>query len=143
VRKFHPDSLKDGDILSEFVAALGMNGVRLPREKSSLNTALSAQGVQIADALAEIRPVSGRQRRYRRNYRRALESIQGERFVLPEPVQDRVVAAARDDLAMLKQEFGIDLQPLRQPVATVRAMPEATAESMARLIVEMVEGRPA
>ena len=34
-----------------------------------------------------------------------LEAIEGDRFVLPEAVQDRVIAASRADLAMLEAEW--------------------------------------
>lgn len=141
VRKFHPDSLKNGDILDDVLDALGLGGLELKRERGALNTALSDQGVQIADALAEIRPVQDRRRRYRREYRRVLESIRGDRFVLPEAVQDRVIAASADDLAMLKDEFGVELSPVRQTVTAGAPMPLETARSLAALIVDRVEGR--
>lgn len=141
VRKFHPDSLKNGDILDDVLDALGVGGLVLKRERGALNTALSDQGVLIADALAEIRPVKDRRRRYRREYRRTLEAIRGDRFVLPDAVQDRVIADSHADLAMLKAEFGVDLAPVRQKVLAGAAMPVETARSLAALIVELVEGR--
>jgi hypothetical protein len=141
VRKFHPDSLKNGDILDDFLDALGIDGLDLKRERGALNTALSDQGVQVADALAEIRPVRDRRRRYRREYRRMLEAIGGDRFVLPDAVQDRVEAASREDLAMLRDEFGVTLAPVRQKGISGVPLPEETARSLAVHIVDMVEGR--
>jgi hypothetical protein len=141
VRKFHPDSLKNGDILDDFLDALGIDGLDLKRERGALNTALSDQGVQVADALAEIRPVRDRRRRYRREYRRMLEAIGGDRFVLPDAVQDRVEAASREDLAMLRDEFGVTLAPVRQKGTSGVPLPEETARSLAVHIVDMVEGR--
>jgi hypothetical protein len=143
LRKFHPDSLKNGDILDDFLDALGVDGQGLNRQRGSLNTALTDQAVQIADALAAIRPLKDRRRRYRRDYRRMLEAIEGDRFVLPEAVQDRVIAMSGDDLAMLKQDFGIELQPARQTVLAAAPLPAATATSLAELIVDLVEGRKA
>lgn len=141
VRKFHPDSLKNADILDDFLDALGAEGEGLGKERQALNTALSDQAVQIADALAEIRPVKDRRRRYRRDYRRVLEAIRGDRFVLPDVVQERVVAASRNDLAMLKEEFGVELPPVRQPVTSAAPLPVETAKSLAAFIVNLVEGR--
>jgi hypothetical protein len=143
VRSFQKDSLKNGDILDDVLEALGVGGLELRRERGALNTALSAQGVQVADALAEIRPVKDRRRRYRREYRRMLEAIEGDRFVLPEAVQDRVIAASRQDLAMLEAEFGIALAPVRQAVVGAATLPGETAQSIAALIVDLVEGRRA
>lgn len=141
VRKFHPDSLKNGDILDDMLDALGVAGLGLARDRGALNTALSVQGLQIADALAELRPVSDRLRRHRREYRRALESIRGDRFVLPEAVQDLVVAQSHDDLEMLKADFGIDLAPVLQTPVVAAPLPAETARTLAALIVRLVEGR--
>jgi hypothetical protein len=143
LRNFHPDSLKNGDILDDFLDALGVEGEGLEKPRRSLNAALSDQALQIADALADIRPVEDRPRRYRRDYRRALEAIQGDRFVLPEEVQERVIAMSGDDLEMLTQDFGIELQPVRQPVRAGATLPSATANSLAELMVALVEGRMA
>jgi hypothetical protein len=143
VRKFHPDSLKNGDILDDFVDALGVDGLDLKRERGTLNAALTDQGVQIADALAEIRPIKDRRRRYRRDYRRMLEAIEGNRFVLPEAVQDRIEAASREDLAMLRDEFGVVLTPVRQKVPEDALLPEDTARSLAAHIVDLIERRKA
>lgn len=141
VRSFRKDSLKNGDILDDVLEVLGVGGLELRRERGALNTALSAQGVQVADALAEIRPVKDRRRRYRREYRRMLEAIEGDRFVLPEAVQDRVIAASRADLAMLEAEYGIALDPVRQTGPADAELPDGMARSMAAEIVERVEGR--
>lgn len=141
VRKFHPDSLKNGDVLDDFLDALGADELGPERIRCPLNTALSDQAVQIADALAELRPIRIRRKRYRREYRRVLESIGGDRFVLPEAVQDQVEAAAQADLAMLKAEYGVELTPVRQKVTAGPPLPAATAQSLAALIVELVERR--
>lgn len=141
VRKFQKDSLKNGDILDDVLDALGLGGLELKRERGAMNTALSDRGVQVADALAGIRPVKDRRRRYRRDYRRMLEAIEGDRFVLPEAVQDRVIAASLADLAMLKAEYGIALAPVRQAVPENALLPDETARSLAEHIVDLVERR--
>jgi hypothetical protein len=112
VRKFHPDTLKNGDSLDDFLAALGIEGLDLKPERGALNTALSHPGVRVSDALAEVRPV-----------------------------QDRVEASAREDLAMLKHEFGVELAPVRQKASSGAPSPEEAARLLAAHILYMVEGR--
>lgn len=142
VRNFHPDALKDGDVLADFVDALGIQDWSITPPERLLNQALSSEGLQIADALAVLRPVEDRRRQFRRLYRRQLEAIPGKKFVLPSDVQTRVIERSRQDLAMLKAEFGIELVPKRQPVDKVYAMPAETAEALARLVIEAVERPP-
>lgn len=140
VRNFHPDSLKNGDVLEDFLEALGVAGLRLPNANRAINTALSAEAVQIADALAGLRPVGKRLRRHRREYRRRLESIAGDRFVLPVEVQDRIIESSREDIEMLKTKHGIELIPERRAISGNYAMSSATALSLAKIILDAVEG---
>jgi hypothetical protein len=141
VRSFQPEALKNGDVLADFLDALGISDWPLPAADRALNAALSNEALQIADALADIRPVDDRRRHHRREYRRQLEAIVGKKFILPAEVQTRVIRSSRKDLEMLKADYGIELVPKRQKVAKNYAMPDATAEVLARMVVDVVERR--
>ncbi len=140
VRQFHPDHLVEGDIVRDFLAAVGLPGVTIPVALPRRNAGLSRDGAMVADALAGLRPGPERDRQRRGLYRRLLGKIEGDRFVLPAEVQDRVIEVSRADLAMLRDEFGLDIRP--EPVAELPApgiLPE-TALALARQILKQVEG---
>lgn len=140
VRPFDVAKLKNGDVVADALEAMGLGDLELPGRTPNLNSALSSEGAQIADALAGLRPHGKRRRHKRGVYKRVLEGIGGTRFVLPEAVQDLVIAQSSADLDALRADFGIDITPQRVPVPDVPPLPAATAESVARLIERLVEG---
>jgi hypothetical protein len=140
VRYFHPDHLIAGDIVRDFLDALGLAGVTIPVRVTRRNSALSRDGVLVADALAGLRPGPARDLQRRRQYRRLLEKIEGGRFVLPGEVQARVIAGSRADLARLQAAFQLDIRP--EPVAESEGAglsPDA-ALGLAWQILHKVEG---
>jgi hypothetical protein len=139
VRYFHPDHLKNRDVVADFLDALGLSSLILPASAATLNSSLSSEGAMIADALAEIRPRGKRQRSKRKAYKRILEGIAGSKFVLPREVQDRVIEGSREDMAALKEIFGLEVTPHRVDVPEGTPMPTATALSIARIIEKFVE----
>lgn len=140
VRHFHPDHLAGGDILRDFLEAVGLPGVTIPTARPRRNAALSLEGAMVADALVALRPGSERDRARRGLYRRLLGKIEGSRFVLPAEVQERVIEASREDLAMLRARFGLDIRP--EPVAEwpVPGITPERASELAMEILEKVEG---
>ena len=139
LRVFERDRLRDGDIIADFLDACGVGDLALAKSTPVLNSALSWEGIQIADALALLRPFAKRQRNKRTAYKRQLEAIGGSKFALPAEVQERVVEQSREDIAELREAFGLDLLPQRVPAPEVVWMPEDTAMSVARLIERLVE----
>lgn len=140
VRQFHPDHLVEGDIVRDFLDAVGLHGVTIPVALPRRNASLSREGAMVADALVGLRPGPDRDRKHRGLYRRRLGKIEGGRFVLPAEVQDRVIAESRADMAMLRDEFGLDIIP--EPVAEleVPGISPERALAVAMEILEKVEG---
>jgi hypothetical protein len=140
VRYFHPDHLVGGEPVIDFLHALGIGQLILPKGAAVLNPSLSNEGALVADALAEVRPRRLRSRYKRRAYKRLVESIAGSRFCLPVEVQERVVEQSRQDMAALKAMFGVSITPKRVEVPGAYALPPETAMAVARLIERIVEG---
>lgn len=140
VRPFDPARLKDGDVVSDALAVMGLGDLVLPGATPVLNTALSSEGVQIADALVALRPRRKREPRKRRAYKRLLEGIGGTKFALPEAVQDLVIEQSRADLQALRDDYGVEITPQRVPVPAGPVLPAATADAVARMIERLVEG---
>ncbi|MGB3316520.1 MAG: hypothetical protein WBB85_19145 [Albidovulum sp.] len=138
-RHFHPDHLTDGDIIADFLATLGLAGVSLPAALPGLNTSTSMEGALVADALSEIRPRAKRARKHRRIYKRFIEQIPGQPFVLPVEVQERVIEQSRDDLDAVNTWFGLDIRPGRIRPAPTQNLHPQTAMWMARMIERIVE----
>lgn len=138
-RHFHADCLYDGDIFADFLATLGLEGQSLPATLPGLNSATSMEGVLVADALAEIRPRGKRLRRNRRLYKRFIEQIPGQPFVLPVEVQERVVEQSRADLEAVNDWFGLKIAPGKIRPAPATCLDPETAMWMARLIEGIVE----
>jgi hypothetical protein len=138
-RHFHADCLVDGDIVADFLAALGMAGQTLPADLPGLNSTTSMEGALVADALAEIRPRAKRLRRNRRLYKRFIEQIPGQPFALPVDVQERVVEMSRADLEAVNDWFGLGIAPGKIRPAPPSGLDPQTAMWMARLIEGIVE----
>ena len=138
-RHFHSDRLIGGDIVADFLAAFGMEGQSLPATLPGLNSSTSMEGVLVADALAEIRPRAKRLRKNRRLYKRFIEQIPGQPFVLPVAVQERIVEQSRADIEAVNHWFGLDLAPGRIKPAPATCLDPQTAMWMARLIERIVE----
>ena len=140
LRWFDPLALREGDILRDVLAELGLPDFPLPEVAPVLNRSLTAEGVQVADALAAIRPDAARMPGRRRAYKRMLEKIEGRRFILPDDVQARVIAASASDYARIKAMFGLAVPPLRMPASGWPPLSPEEADMRARGIVERVEG---
>lgn len=138
-RYFHPDHLAGGDIVADFLSALGMSGQSLPATLPGLNSSTSMEGVLVADALMEIRPRAKRLRKNRRLYKRFIEQIPGQRFVLPVEVQERVLEKSRADLEAVNDWFGLGITPGQIRPAPDLCLEPQTAMWMARLIDGIVE----
>jgi hypothetical protein len=139
LRYFHPGHLKDGDILRDFLAAIGLPDLDISAAGARRNPSLSQDGALVADALAALRPGPSRRTKLRRAYRRMLEKIEGPRFRLSEPVQERVIAASHADLALIRETFGLEIVPEPVPGPTETALTPAAAQSMAKTIAAIVE----
>ncbi len=140
VRQFDPPLMKDGDVIADFLDATGVGDLDLARETPVLNSALSWEGLQVADALAALRPRAKRNATKRGIYKRVLEGIGGAKFVLPDEVQERVIEQSRGDLTGLREMFGLDIVPKRVAAPALTFMPEATVLSVAQMVERLVEG---
>jgi hypothetical protein len=140
LRRFHPEHLKDGDILRDMLDALGVPDLPVPVSVPRRNRSLSQDGALVADALAGLRPGRRRPMHLRAAYRRMLEKIEGERFALPMEVQARVVEASRADLEMIRTTFGLEITPEPVPGPTATALTPDLALRMAENIATIVEG---
>lgn len=140
LRQFDPRHLKNGDVIDDFLDAIGEADFEVPEEIPQMNRALTAEGVLVADALTGIRPSEARKRFRRRQYKRLLEGIEGGRFVLPNEVQARIIDRSAADLAALNTRFGLTLVPRLQEVADSAPPDPADALAMARDIAAQVEG---
>lgn len=138
VRLFDPAHLRDGDVISDMLQAVGVPQLRPVVTVPRRNVSLSREGVQVAEALAALRPHAQRERSLRGRYKRLLLAIKGPRFVLPPEVQERVIALAERDLAYVREVFGLTLAPRRQPWMPGGLSPKE-AQEIAERIVATVE----
>lgn len=136
VRHFHPARMVNGNVVDDFLSAIGLLGFPLEVPVPVLNPSLTQAGALVADALAELVPRDQRHGGYKPVYKRMLEAVEGPRFVLPTAVQLRIIAEARSDLEFIRREFGLEILP--EPVAheIPPGLDAAAARNLAQGIVE-------
>jgi hypothetical protein len=136
LRHLHLEHLEGGTVVDDVFAAIGLPGLRPPDPVPILNPSLSQQGALVADALAALVPRDQRSKMQRRVFKRELEAIKGERFVLPDAVQRAIIEASRRDLEAIRTVFGLEIMPVPVSQGEVRGFDSAMAEAMAREILE-------
>jgi hypothetical protein len=136
LRQLDPKHLVGGTVVDDIFAAIGLAGLRPPMPVPVLNPSLSHQGAMVADALAGFVPREERSDVQRRTFKRLLEAIPGERFVLPVAVQQAIIAASRRDLQGIRSHFGLHIAPVPIVPVALSGFDVAMAEAMARDIVE-------
>lgn len=142
LRSLHPEHLVGGTVADDVFSAIGLEGLRPKEPVPVLNRSLSHQGALVADALAALLPRDQRSLVQRRVFKRQLEAIPGERFVLRDAVQRAIIKASRRDLESLRSLFGLEITPMPVPQVDVRGFDGAMAEAMARDILERVATPP-
>jgi hypothetical protein len=136
LRYLHRDHLAGGTVIDDVFAAIGLEGLRPPKPVPVLNPSLSHQGAMVADALAGLVPREQRSKAQRRVFRRELEAIEGDRFVLPDTVQMAIIDASRRDLEAIRSLFGLEITPERVGQVEVQGFDGAMAEAIARDILK-------
>ena len=136
VRHFHPAQMVNGNVVDDFLSAIGLLGFPLEVPVPVLNPSLTQAGALVADALAELVPRDQRRGGRRAAYKWMLEAVEGPKFVLPMAVQLRIIEGARTDLEFIHREFGLEIVP--EPVAPeiLPGLDAAAAREMAQGIVE-------
>ncbi|MFN5996612.1 MAG: hypothetical protein ACK47C_02795 [Paracoccaceae bacterium] len=142
LRYLHPEHLVGGTVADDIFAAIGLEGLRPPDPVPILNPSLSHQGAMVADALAALVPRDQRNKLQRRVFKRRLEAITGEKFVLPEAVQTAIIEASRRDLEGIRSLFGLEITPMPVAEIEVRGFDDAMAEAMARDILASAATQP-
>lgn len=129
VRALDRATLKEGQIAADFLelAAPGQVPEGLIRDRVA-NRSLSAEGLALADALARTAPAfENGARNPARGARDWLHGVTGAPVRLDPAWENRIDRLGRDDLAWLKQEWGIELaRPARPPPGGIWS-PEAIA----------------
>lgn len=136
VRHQHPDHLVNGNVVDDFLAAIGLQGFAAPGPAPVLNRALTMYGVQVADVLAGLVPRGKREGVRKRMLRVLLQAIEGPRFVLPREVQERIIEASRTDVDYVRRHWGVCLGTdlIESPDA-----PELEEEAVLALALDLVE----
>lgn len=132
VRHMDRARLVGGDMVTDFLAAVGMGGFPVRGPIPVLNRSLTLGGVQVADHLARLLPRGLRGGAGKQLFRQLLQQVDGPRFVLPVEVQDEVVRASRSDVDFVRRHWGLDLTPRQvEPQGT---WPFSDEEAMARAL---------
>lgn len=136
LRLLRPELLLNGNVVDDFLAAIGLEGFTSPVAAPMLNRSLTLHGVQVADVLADLVPRGRRQGVRKRLFRQLLQAIEGPRFVLPQEVQERIIAASKSDVEYVRQHWGLTLraEPIAQPDA-----PALDGDAVLALALELVE----
>ncbi|MBB4305506.1 hypothetical protein GGD81_004586 [Rhodobium orientis] len=136
VRPFEYDALHEGDVRTDFCTFAGIDPSLIEESATFRNESVSAEAALLLDALAESAPkLEGKRRNAdRAKNLRGLAAIGGAPFALPEEVADRVRAACADDLAYLRETFGIALSEPEMSPATGPDWSQETLLDLARLI---------
>jgi hypothetical protein len=106
VRRFDPRDFSDGDLVADFMAAIGhrpLEGVSSPR----LNERLSVPAMAVADQLFEIAPLASK----RRANDRYLVRIEGPPFVASRSLAPLVLTLSAASTEFLKREYEIRFEP--------------------------------
>jgi hypothetical protein len=142
LRYLHPRHLVGGTVADDVFSAIGLEGLRPRDPVPVLNPSLSHQGAMVADALAALVPRDQRNKVQRKTFKRLLEAIKGEKFVLPDAVQRAIIEASRRDLEGIRSLFGLEITPVPVSRVEVRGFDDAMAEAMARKIQERAATLP-
>jgi hypothetical protein len=139
VRHLHPAYLTGGNVVDDFLAAVGPAGFVAPGPPPVLNRSLTRHGAQVADLLAELLPRGQREGLRKHTLRRLLQAIEGPRFVLPREVQARIVAASQGDVDYVRRLWGLDLRPTLVEPPDDPDLEEAAVLALALDVVEQVK----
>jgi hypothetical protein len=112
LRYLHPDHLVNGNLVDDFMAAIGLPGFVVPGPAPVLNQSLTQHGAQVADVLAGQMPRGSRKGPRRRLLGQLLQEIEGPRFVLPREAQERIISASLSDVDYVRRQWGLDLRPV-------------------------------
>lgn len=136
LRHLHPEHLANGNVVDDFMAAIGLPGFVVPGPAPVLNRSLTLHGAQVADILAGRLPRGLREGVRKPLIRRLLQRIEGPRFVLPRDAQERIIAASSTDVEYVRANWGLDLRPkLVEPPEE----PELAEEAVLTLALALVE----
>lgn len=136
VRHFHPAQMVNGNVVDDFLSAIGLRGFPLEVPIPVLNPSLTQTGALVADALAELVPRDQRRGGCKVAYKRMLEAVEGSRFVLPTAVQLRIIEESRTDLSFIRREFGLEIVPELVAPEVLPGIDGTAARDMAQEIVE-------
>jgi hypothetical protein len=139
LRLLHPDHLVNGNVVDDFLSAIGQSGFPSFGPAPVLNQSLSQLGAQVAEVLAVHAPRGTREGLRKPLFRRLLQEIEGERFVLPRAVQERVVVASRGDVDYIGRFWGLDLRPRLVEPPDVPGLPEDVVLTLAADLMDEVE----
>lgn len=138
VRHMHPDHLRNGSVVEDFLAATGLSFLPVQGPDLILNKALTLHGVQVADVLARHLPRRRRPGLRKALLRQLLQAIDGPRFVLPRDTQERIIAASRRDVAYLRATWGVDLvSTVTDPPVGLDLPEEAVLERALAVVAEI------
>lgn len=127
---FHPSTLKDGDVVTDFFNWVGAGEVALSQADQKANESLSYPALLLADALME----HASKYSPRRVPKKFLQAIEGPPYNPPASVVDKVAELAEPQLAYLSKEWGIDLpEPRRKPPSKEMCTAE-TFTSLAKVL---------
>lgn len=135
LRYLHHDHLVNGSAVDDVLAELGVAGIDAPVPVPVLNRSLSQEGAQVADALAGLVPRDRRSNGRNPVYKRMLEAIRGNRFVLPSEVQAKIIAASQADFEHIRKVWGLEIVPEPVELEAVPGLDAEAALAMARQIV--------
>lgn len=143
LRHLRHDRLLNGNVVDDFLAAIGLPGFAVPGIAPTLNRALTLHGAQVADKLAEMVPRGKRQGGRKRLYRKKLQAIEGPRFVLRQEVQARIVAASASDRDYVNRLWGVELGHDPVPAPDAPRLDAAEVRARALQLIDEVERRVA
>jgi hypothetical protein len=139
LRYLHPDHLVNGNVVDDFMAAIGLPGFPPPGPAPVLNRSLTQHGAQVADLLADLLPRGLREGVRKQSFRRLLQAVEGPRFVLPHEVQARIVAASQADVEYVRLNWGLDIRPELMEPSGQPELSEHEVMALALAVVEEVE----
>ncbi len=143
LRHLRPDQLVNGSVVDDFLAVIGLPGFAIPGAPLTLNRSLTLHGAQIADVVAELVPRGRRQGGRKRMYRQMLQEIGGPRFVLPQEVQARILAASAADRDYVRGQWGVNLRTETMQEPDDPGLETAVVRERAQALIDEVERRAA
>jgi hypothetical protein len=143
LRHLRPDRLLNGSVVDDFLTQIGLPGFAVPGAPPTLNRSLTLHGAQIADVVAELVPRGRRKGGRKRMYRQMLQAIDGPRFVLPQEVQARILAASATDRDYVRGKWGVELGTERMQEPDHPGLEAAVVRERAQALIDEVERRAA